>query len=156
MILKSSFSDGERLPDKCCNFGTRGGLNISPLFQWEDAPSGTKSFALTMIDNHPVANHFVHWVVIDIPAEVTHIEERASLTERMPSGSFELHTSYDKRGYGGARPPTGTGDHEYETTLYALGVETLGQESGSDITQFKAAISGKVLAKATLLGLYSQ
>ena len=156
MILKSSFSNGERLPDRYCNFGTKAGLNISPVFQWEDAPSGTKSFALIMVDTHPVANHFVHWLVVDIPADVTHIEERASMTERMPVGSLELLTSYNKPGYGGARPPASTGAHEYEATLYALSVETLGPEQGSDLTQFEEAIAGKVLVSVTLVGVYSQ
>ncbi len=156
MILKSTFKDGKRLPDNYCNFGTLGGLNISPMLKWEGHPAETKSFALSMIDNHPVAKHFVHWLIADIPVGIARIDERASMTGQMPDRCVELLTSYKTPGYGGARPPSGTGNHEYETTLYALSIETLSLDRGSDFTQFEEAIAGKVLEMATIIGVYSQ
>ena len=40
--------------------------NISPPLEWEDAPEGTRSFALAFVDRHPVARNYVHWLVADI------------------------------------------------------------------------------------------
>ncbi|MCK4268184.1 MAG: YbhB/YbcL family Raf kinase inhibitor-like protein [Actinomycetia bacterium] len=156
MILKSSYKDGDRLPAKYANLGPVGGENISPPFQWEDAPHGTKSFCLAMIDHHPVANHFVHWLVIDIPADVFQIAEGASGAGKMPSGAYELATDYGQPGYGGGRPPAGTGYHGYETTVWALDVASLELGASSNFAQYEKAITGKALAKATLTGLFSQ
>jgi phosphatidylethanolamine-binding protein (PEBP) family uncharacterized protein len=53
---------------------------------WKNAPAGTKSFALSIVDPHPVAQNWVHWFVINIPPNVTAIEEGAS-TKKMPAVS---------------------------------------------------------------------
>jgi len=45
--------------------------NVSPQLSWMGAPSETKSFALSMVDRHPVAGNYVHWLVVDIDAAVT-------------------------------------------------------------------------------------
>lgn len=156
MQLESSYRDKERMPAKYANKGVAGGMNISPPFWWSGAPEGTKSFALAMVDHHPVANEFIHWLVIDIPTNVTSVNESVSGTARMPAGSKELLTSYRTPGYGGPRPPAGTGDHPYETTIYALNVEKLGLAPDTTLMQFLSAINGKTLAKANLTGYFSQ
>jgi len=157
MLIKSeSYRDGERMPAKYANMGVEGGENLSPPFKWEGAPEGTKSFALAMIDHHPVAREFVHWLVVDIPASVSSVEGGASGTDRMPAGSIELNTTYATPVYGGPRPPAGTGDHPYETTLYALNVESLGLDEDANIEDFCEVVEGKVLAKASLTGMFSQ
>lgn len=161
MKLKSAYSDGERMPAKYANIGVAGGENLSVPFEWEDAPEGTKSFALAMVDHHPVAREFIHWLVINIPADVTSIKEGASATDKMPAGSKELNTTYGTPKYGGPRPPAGTGEHPYETTIYALNVESLdlsraGSPSTPELDEFLDAIEGKVLAKASLTGMFAQ
>jgi len=55
-----------------------GGKNISVPVSWKNVPAGAKSFALSIVDPHPVAQNWVHWLVINIPKEVTVIEEGAS------------------------------------------------------------------------------
>src|SRR5260370_7064838 len=48
-------------------FGCTGG-NVSPALGWSGAPSGTKSFALTMYDpNAPTGSGWRHWVPPTIP-----------------------------------------------------------------------------------------
>jgi phosphatidylethanolamine-binding protein (PEBP) family uncharacterized protein len=49
-------------------FGCTGG-NISPALSWSGAPSGTKSFALSVYDpDAPTGSGFCHWVVFQHPA----------------------------------------------------------------------------------------
>jgi len=155
-IRTEAYQDGERMPAKYANMGVVGGENVSPSFEWAEAPQNTKSFAIAMIDHHPVAREFVHWLVIDIDSGVNNIEEGASGTDKMPAGSNELNTTYGKPGYGGPRPPAGTGDHPYEAIVYALNVESLDLNSDATIEDFLEGIEGKVLAKASLTGMFSQ
>ena len=97
-----------------------GGQNISPSVKWSNIPKGTNSYVLTCIDTNPIANNWVHWIVLDIPADVVLLPEGASRSDKMPSGSTELNNSFDNKGYGGPQPPKGTGYHDYVFTLYAL------------------------------------
>lgn len=154
--LSSTFTNNERIPAKYANHGVEGGENTSPLYTWASVPNGTKSFALALIDRNPVSDNFVHWLVIDIPAEVTSLDEGASMTDKMPDATKELFTSYRKPGYGGPRPPAGSGDHQYETTIWALSVPKLGLSEDISLGEFMAALDGKILDSATLTGLLSQ
>lgn len=156
-ILKSpGYKDGQRLPNKYANFGVNGGQNISPPFEWEGAPGGTKSFALAIVDHHPVANEFVHWLLIDIPVDFNAIEEGGSGEDKLPAGAKQLNTTYNTPTYGGPRPPKGTGDHPYEATIYALNVAKLGLSENANFADFEIKIEGKVTAKASIIGLFSQ
>src|ERR1700761_1277857 len=54
------------------SFGCTGG-NTSPPLAWSGAPAGTKSFVLTLYDpdDHDNPSGWWHWVVYDIPANVS-------------------------------------------------------------------------------------
>jgi phosphatidylethanolamine-binding protein (PEBP) family uncharacterized protein len=88
-IVSSSFEHGQRIPAEFA-MGTPAGFggNRNPQLRWDDAPAGTRSFALLCIDTdaptdgalvadagtpipveHPRGD-FVHWVMADIPADV--------------------------------------------------------------------------------------
>ena len=64
-ITSAVFADKGPIPIKFVMPGA-GGKNISLPLNWSEVPAGTKSFALTIVDPHPVANNWVHWLVIDI------------------------------------------------------------------------------------------
>ena len=50
------------------------GANISPALSWSGAPKGAKSFALSVYDpDAPTGNGFWHWVVFNIPPDVTRL-----------------------------------------------------------------------------------
>ena len=153
-ISSSAFKDGGRIPIQYVMPGA-GGKNISIPLSWKDAPPGTKSFALSIVDPHPVAQNWVHWLVINIPPNVTAIEEGAS-GKKMPAGSAELKNSFGQTGYGGPQPPKGSGDHPYVVTLYALNVEKLSLGTNTSLSAFKKVIEGKVIATASVTGKYSQ
>ncbi|MEM1220453.1 MAG: YbhB/YbcL family Raf kinase inhibitor-like protein [Bacteroidota bacterium] len=44
------------------------GENISPALNWENAPEGTQSFAITMYDKDaPTGSGWWHWLAFDLP-----------------------------------------------------------------------------------------
>jgi Raf kinase inhibitor-like YbhB/YbcL family protein len=103
-ITSSAFQDGKLIPTKYAYHGVDGGNNISLPLSWSDVPTGTKSFALSIVDPHPVAKNWVHWFVINIPAGANSISEGAS-KRAMPIGCKELLNTYGSPGYGGPEPP---------------------------------------------------
>jgi Raf kinase inhibitor-like YbhB/YbcL family protein len=153
-LTSSAFHDGERLPVKYVMPGA-GGQNISPPLTWQEAPKGTRSFALLCVDPHPIARNWVHWMVINIPASVDHLPEGAS-GHYMPAGAKELKNSFGFVGYGGPQPPPGTGEHPYVFTVFALDLARLDLSENTSLTEFERAIKGHVLAKASLTGYFSR
>jgi Raf kinase inhibitor-like YbhB/YbcL family protein len=153
-ITSTAFKDGEKIPIQYVMPGA-GGKNISVPLSWKNVPPGTKSFALSMVDPHPVAQNWVHWLVVNIPANATSLEEGAS-RKKMPPGSVELKNSFGDVGYGGPQPPKGTGDHPYVFTLYALKVDKLDLGASTSLSAFKKALEGKTLESATITGKYGR
>ena len=152
----STYGDGEVIPLKCVHHSVAGGKNISPGFTWTDPPTNTKSFALSVIDPHPVARNWVHWFVINIPFRDRKLEEGASMKDLLPTGSKELMNTYNEMGYGGPAPPKGSGVHPYVTTLYALNVDMLNLGKNTTLGEFQRAIEGKVIAEASMTGRYER
>ena len=149
-----AFQDGGKIPLKHVMTGI-GGQNVSiPLF-WKGPPSGTKSFALSIVDIHPVAREWVHWLVINIPANVSSLPEGAS-GKSMPKGCYEIANSFGGIGYGGPQPPKGTGDHPYAVTLYALNIDKLPGNFNTSLTDFRKSLLKKVLATAAITGKYGR
>src|SRR5512147_1441048 len=91
-MTSTAFKDGEKIPIQYVMPGA-GGKNISIPLAWKNAPAGAKSFCLSIVDPHPVAQNWVHWLVINLPAQTTSIEEGAS-KKKMPKGSIELKNSW--------------------------------------------------------------
>jgi len=153
-ISSSAFKDGGKIPIQYVMPGA-GGKNISIPLTWKNFPPETKSFAISIVDIHPVAQNWVHWLVINIPANVTSLEEGAS-RKKMPLGSIELRNSFGDIGYGGPQPPRGTGDHSYVVTIYALNIEKLDLKTDTSLSAFKKAIDGKIIASASITGKYGR
>lgn len=153
-ITSSAFQDGGKIPLQYVMLGA-GGKNVSVPLTWTGAPSGTQSFALAMVDPHPIARNWVHWLVINIPKDATSLAEGAS-GKSLPTGAAELQNSYGKSGYGGPQPPPGSGDHPYVFTLYALNVAKVDLPKSTNLTAFKQALEGKILATATITGYFGR
>jgi Raf kinase inhibitor-like YbhB/YbcL family protein len=145
MVLRSSaFEDTQTMPPR---YGKKG-ENVSPPLSWDKVPQGTKSFALAVVDRHPVARNFVHWLVIDMSADVTSLEEGASGRALMPAGSRELKV------YGGPNPPSGS--HDYEFSLYALKTDKLDLPEKVSLETFTKAVEQSSLATAKLVGKFAR
>lgn len=154
-ITSSAFQEGRSIPTKYTYHGVTGGKNISLPFAWTQVPPGTKSFALSIVDPHPVAKYWVHWFVINIPPDATGIPEGAS-GHAMPNGSKELLNTYGTPGYGGPEPPKGSGAHPYIVTLYALSVEKIDLPEKTSLSQFDKALFGKMISTAKITGYYER
>jgi Raf kinase inhibitor-like YbhB/YbcL family protein len=150
MVISSpAFKHKGEIPAKY----TKGTFSV-PL-EWKNAPTNTKSFALSIVDLHPVANNWVHWLVINIPAKVTSFPEGAS-KKNMPPRSVELKNSWGDVGYGGPEPPPGTGEHPYVITIYALSVEKLDLNAGTSLSKFEKTVKGNITGKASLTGMFGR
>ena len=153
-LSSEAFKDGEKIPSQYVMPGA-GGQNVSVPLTWMNPPAGTQSFALSMVDPHPVARNWVHWLVIDLPGNASSLAEGAS-GKKMPMGAVELQNSFGDVGYGGPQPPKGTGDHPYVCTVYALSVPKLDLGKNTNLGAFQAAVKGKVLGQASLTGYYGR
>lgn len=155
-VRSAAFSPNGTIPLKYVCKDISGGQNVSIPLQWSGAPNGTKSYAIFMYDLNPVAKNFVHWAVIDIPSNVTSIQDGVSSTPSMPSGSLELPNSAGKIGYAGPCPPAGTGNHQYKIIVFALSTNKLNFSGRTSLAQFQAAIDGKVLGQAEISGYFER
>lgn len=153
-LMSPAFQNGGKIPAQYARPGA-GGKNVSPPLKWSGAPDGTKSFALAVTDIHPIANDWVHWLVINIPAKTNSISEGAS-GKIMPMDAVELKNSFRTPGWGGPQPPRATGLHTYVFTIYALDTEDLDLWPDAKLADFKKAISGKVLGEASIKGTFEQ
>ncbi len=151
-----SYPHNAPIPPKYAHAGVPGGQNISPGFSWEDPPVSTKSFALSIIDPHPVAKNWIHWLIVDIPFRERKLQEGASRSHTLPTGCMEFRNSYNEMGYGGPEPPRGSGVHPYVATLYALNVAQLNMKADTSLPEFLRGIEGKVIAEATMTGTFEQ
>ncbi len=142
-LESTSFDAGQEIPQR---YGKRSD-NVSPHLVWDGPPTETRSYALTVIDHHPVANEYIHWAVVDIPAHITELDEDAA-RQGLPSGAREV------RAYEGPFPPSGT--HEYDFMLYALDSEKTEIDSGAGEDDFLRATEGHVLASAQLLANFTR
>ena len=151
-----SYKHEDAIPTRYAHHSVPGGKNVSPGFRWDDPPVETKSFALSIIDPHPVAKNWVHWFVTDIPFRFRALDEGASRSGKMPAGSRELMNSYNELGYGGPAPPPGSGKHPYVATLYALNIPSAGLKPATSLLQFQKTLEGKVIAEASMTGFYER
>ena len=152
ILSSSSFRAKGVIAAKFARKAIPGGQNISPELHWGNPPKGTKSFAIICLDMHPVAHRWIHWMVINIPHDITSLPENASM-KKMPEGTIELINSFGGYGYGGPQPPAGTGYHKYVIAIFALNTSEIDAEPKDEVS-FLRAIKGKVLGTASIYFLF--
>lgn len=157
--LRSSTLGGEATEAQEFNgFGCKG-ENNSPQLSWENAPEGTKSFAITMYDpDAPTGSGWWHWLVFDINADVSELVEGAGnlALSLAPDGCIQSITDYGAMGYGGPCPPEGHGSHQYIITVYALSTDTLGLDEKSNAAVVGYYLWMNTLAKASIVTYYER
>lgn len=109
------------------------GENISPALVWENAPEGTKSFAVTVYDpDAPTGSGWWHWVMFNISADVNELKQGVGAGKvALPKGAVQSLTDFGKPGYGGPCPPAGDKPHRYIFKVYALKADKLDLDAGA-------------------------
>lgn len=171
------------------------GGNRNPHLAWDEVPAGARSFALLCLDpdaptdaslagkagveipvEHPRGT-FVHWVVVDLPADLRAIAESSASDgvtrggKRNPPGpggarqglndytgwfAGDAELAGDWFGYDGPYPPPNDlRTHRYFFRLFALDVATLDLPERFTAGDVLRAMQGHVLAEATTWGSYT-
>jgi Raf kinase inhibitor-like YbhB/YbcL family protein len=148
-VTSSAFAEGGLIPAKY----TCDGQDISPPLQWEGVPEGTKSIALISDDPDAPRGMWVHWVLFNLPADNTGIEENIPPEKTLPNGAIQGITDFGRVGYGGPCPPSGT--HRYFFKVYALDTK-LDLAAGANKSQLLKAMEGHILGQGQLIGKYKR
>jgi hypothetical protein len=149
-IKSPAFKDGDLMDAKySCK-----GIDASPALGWENAPLGTKSFALICDDPDAPMMTWVHWVVYDIPANVTGLPEGVPKDRTLSNGAKQGVTDFRNIGYGGPCPPPG-GPHRYFFKLYALDT-VLNLAPGLTKKALLKAMEGHILGEAQIVGRFKR
>ncbi|PWF99820.1 YbhB/YbcL family Raf kinase inhibitor-like protein [Levilactobacillus bambusae] len=151
------------LPDQYAKYATGSDVhNGQPVRSFpiriEDAPEGTQSFALSLLDFDaiPVSGFpWIHWVAANFPGDITEIPEDDSRTLVVPhtlgknsnAGSLinETNPSIIEH-YTGPFPPDA--DHTYTLTVYAL-KSVLDLEEGFWLNELMHDADSQTLTTAT-------
>lgn len=195
-VSSNSFAHRARIPAEFA-LGAQDGFggNRNPHLAWNDAPADTRSFAVLCVDtdaptypslagaegveipvDHP-RGEFIHWVMVDVPADVHQIAA-GSCSDGVtrggkpspdgPAGARQGLNDYtgwfagdaqlrgDYFGYDGPYPPPNDlREHRYFFRVFALDVARLDVEGRFTAADVHRAMHGHVLAEASTYGTYS-
>lgn len=159
-LTSPDIASGAKIADEqvFAGFGCKGG-NVSPALKWSGAPAGTKSFALMVYDpDAPTGSGFWHWVMFDIPAEVSELPKGAGdgKADKGPKGATQSRTDFGVPGYGGPCPPQGDPAHHYHFMLFALDVAKLGPDAETSAAVVGFNLHFHTLAKTELVAVYGR
>jgi len=162
-VTSTSFKDGDYLKadhilSADFGFGCAGG-NKSPHLAWSGAPPGTKSFAVTCFDpDAPTGSGFWHWLVVNIPPNVTELALDAGNPKagKLPAGALQTRTDFGAPGYGGPCPPPGDHPHRYLFTVFAVSQDKLQVAPDTSAAVVGFQLNFNTLAKAAIMGLYKR
>lgn len=169
--------------------------NRNPHLAWSAVPEGTRSFVLTCIDADAPTRpddvnregrivaaglpraEFVHWLMVDIPADVREIAEGSCAEgvvargKRAPTGPqgarqgvndytgwFKGDAAMDGTylGYDGPCPPWNDARvHHYTFEVLATDLERCPVGDGFALADLGKALAGHVLDRASVVGRYS-
>ncbi len=125
------------------------GQNVALPLSWDNVPTNTKSFAITMFD--PVARGgtgFVHWVAYDIPADKKGLKEGEANSETAFGAG---KNGAGKIGWAGPCPPPTDYPHPYTITLIATDIAPGSLQQGMNRDQLLAALQGHALGVTTFI-----
>ena len=149
-LSSAAFGEGDEIPRRY----TCDGQDVSPPLSWSGSPPNTKSFAIIVDDPDAPRGTWVHWVIFGIPADTEGLAEDVPAEERLADGSGQGRNSWDRIGYGGPCPPSGS-THRYVFKLYALD-GLLDLRSGPQKKTLVEAMEGHILTETRLVGTYGR
>lgn len=148
-LTSPAFEDGGRIPE----IHTGEGTDVSPQLVWSNVPDGTEGFAVLCHDpDAPLVSPgnygFVHWVLYDVPGDITELPQGASY---YTAGT----NNFDRQGYAGPMPPPGHGEHRYFFWLLALKSRPE-LKAGLTMWQLLGLVESEVIGMNRLMGTYSR
>ncbi|KAB1657282.1 YbhB/YbcL family Raf kinase inhibitor-like protein [Pseudoclavibacter chungangensis] len=121
IAVRAPFPDGGALP--LVNAApSHGGEGRSPALEW-DPVEGAAAYLVSAYDpDAPTMSGFWHWIVKNVPADVTALPENAGsgVEGALPDGASAGRNEALGTEYLGAAPPAGHGPHRYFFTVQAL------------------------------------
>ena len=149
-VTSTDVQDGQPLKDdQVAALG-----NTSPQLSWSGFPEGTKSFVVTCFDpDAPTPSGFWHWVLVDLPADVTSLDTGAAAAQ-LPGSAFHCRNDGGEKGFMGAAPPQGDMVHRYFFVVHGVGEDSLGVDSDASPAVVSFNLAFKTLGRATIHGTY--
>jgi Raf kinase inhibitor-like YbhB/YbcL family protein len=150
-VSSTAFRNGGSIPPTYSDYEQGASFPVS----WTPGPSGTQSYVLIMED--PDSKHppipVIHWLVWNIPADVTSLREGMQKQDRVedPPGLRQGPSSSGAIGYRGPRPPAGDPAHHYHVQVFAID-RKLELSAGAERDEVLSTIQGHVLARGELVG----
>ncbi|GEN28991.1 UPF0098 protein [Halovibrio variabilis] len=148
-VTSPAFANHEAIPSQ----HTGEGDDVSPALAWQEAPEGTKGFALICHDpDAPLVKGgsygFVHWVLYNLPGDIQELTEKTALGAAGMNDSGNI-------GYAGPMPPEGHGKHLYYFWVLALDHQTSLPE-GLTLTELLQEVEPNLLGMNRLVGTYQR
>ena len=152
-VTSADVTDGQPLKDD--QVAAEG--NTSPQLSWSDVPEGTQSFTITCFDpDAPTPSGFWHWVLVDVPADVTSLDTGAGAEggAGLPPGAFMCRNDANQKAFMGAAPPQGDQVHRYYFVVHAVKEPTLGVDAEATPAVVSFNLAFKTAGRAILHGTY--
>ena len=149
-LTSPAFQEGQSIPDT----HTRDADDASPPLQWTKPPEGTASLALICDDPDAPRGTWVHWVLFNLPPDLSSLEEGIPARGSLANGARQGRNDFGGVGFGGPSPPPGPA-HRYFFKLYALDT-MLGLPAGATKIQLEQEMKGHILARGQLIGKYGR
>lgn len=151
-VTSDDIADGQPIKNEQVNeFG-----DSSPQLSWSGAPEGTKSYVITCFDpDAPIVSGFWHWVLVDVPADVTSLDAGSGAEgATLPGKAFHVRNDGGGLAYMGAAPPAGDQVHRYYFVVHAVDREELGVDSSASPAVVGFNLAFKTLGRAVIHGTY--
>jgi Raf kinase inhibitor-like YbhB/YbcL family protein len=151
-VTSADVTDGQPLKDdQVAALG-----NTSPQLSWSGAPEGTRSFTVTCFDpDAPTPSGFWHWVLVDLPADVTSLDTGAGAEgATLPGSAFMCRNDGGTKAFMGAAPPQGDQVHRYFYVVHAVTEDRLGVDSDASPALVSFNLAFKTAARAIIRGTY--
>ena len=151
-VTSDDVTDGQPLKDdQVAEFG-----NTSPQLSWSGFPADTRSFTVTCFDpDAPTPSGFWHWVLVDLPADVTSLPTGiGSGDAELPGKAFMCRNDMGEKAFAGAAPPAGDQVHRYFFVVHAVTEDSLGVDSDATPAVVSFNLAFKTAGRAILHGTY--
>jgi hypothetical protein len=149
VVTSSAFRDGQMIPSKY----TCDGDDMSPPIEWSGVPDGAKSVAIIGDDPDAPKGTWVHWVIYNIPPDLTGLPEDTPPDKVLDNGALQGMNDSGQTGYGGPCPPGGV--HRYFFKVYALDIK-IPLSAGATKLDLEEAMKGHILKRGQIMGRYKR